>query len=165
MCFKDWASIVEQDYALDYKTNWVLPRADKNIVNYNQLYDTLRSKDLSLMEQDDVKQMFQGKKNFLDGKVDLLTNKIIFNSFPRCGNSFLRKYLELITNVTTTSYMGTKSIELSINGLFGNGTVDDSSWIVKSHWPSWKPPFKTHWGNKQILIVRNPYDVIYSRLN
>jgi len=35
-----------------------------------------------------------GKCVFLDGSVDLTGNKIAFQSFPRSGNTFLRRYIE-----------------------------------------------------------------------
>lgn len=40
---------------------------------------------------------------FLDGKVSLSGDRIHFASFPRSGNSFLRKYVEKITGVYTGS--------------------------------------------------------------
>ena len=49
-------------------------------------------------------------------------------------------------------------------GLSGEGKMDDSVWIVKSHFPEriGSAPFKA---NKCIVIVRNPLDCIYSLFN
>lgn len=46
--------------------------------------------------------MFEGGAKFLDGKKNT-GNKLAFISFPRSGNSFLRKYLESLTGVITGS--------------------------------------------------------------
>jgi len=58
----------------------------------------LKSKDESLWEQS--KWMFDGEFRFLDGE-PLGFNKIAFNTFPRSGNSFLRRLLEQATGITT----------------------------------------------------------------
>lgn len=44
--------------------------------------------------------MFTDETKYLDGEPNL-SNKIAFASFPRSGNTFLRKYCELLTNVGT----------------------------------------------------------------
>ena len=47
--------------------------------------------------------MFDGDCKFLDGKDSLDGNKIYFTSFPRSGNSFLRRLLEEVTGIATGS--------------------------------------------------------------
>ena len=49
-------------------------------------------------------------------------------------------------------------------GLTGEGTLDDTVWIVKTHYPEriGRVPFTT---NKCIVIVRNPLDAIFSLFN
>ena len=50
--------------------------------------------------------MTQGDKcAFLDGKTDMTGFKVAFQSFPRSGNTFLRRYLEQITGVYTGADM------------------------------------------------------------
>jgi len=49
--------------------------------------------------------MIAGSTKFLDSKVDMSGNRIAFASYPRTGNSFLRKILENITGVFTGSDM------------------------------------------------------------
>jgi len=44
--------------------------------------------------------MFKGGFRFLDGSPNK-SNKIAFASFPRSGNTFLRKYTEMLTGVQT----------------------------------------------------------------
>lgn len=79
--------------------------------------------------------MFDGQDRFLDGN-PRPGNKVAFCSFPRSGNSFLRKYLEKLTGVTTGSDNDIRgNICLMMAGLKGEYIVDDSVWIVKSHHP------------------------------
>lgn len=61
------------------------------------------SKDFS--RQEDYEKLVSGECKFLDKKSELLGNKVAFASFPRTGNSFLRKILEQITGVFTGSDM------------------------------------------------------------
>jgi len=86
-----------------------------------------------------------------------------FMTFPRSGNTFLRKYLELITGVVTGSDMPIENpMPLQMAGLLGEGVVDDSCWIVKTHYPipTTEQAFNC---NKIIICVRNPFDIIVSK--
>jgi hypothetical protein len=47
--------------------------------------------------------MIYGEPKFLDGKVSMIGDRVAFASFPRSGNSFLRKMIEQITGVFTGS--------------------------------------------------------------
>jgi hypothetical protein len=60
-------------------------------LNFKQLMNVLKSKDESLWEQS--QWMFDGEFRFLDGE-SLGFNKIAFNTYPRSGNSFLRRLVE-----------------------------------------------------------------------
>ena len=53
--------------------------------------NVLKIKDESLWEQS--QWMFDGEFRFLDGE-SLGFNKIAFNTYPRSGNSFLRRLVE-----------------------------------------------------------------------
>jgi len=57
----------------------------------------LKSKDIALFEQ--AQWMWNGDFKFLDGEP--LPSKIAFNTFPRSGNSFLRRLLEQVTGIST----------------------------------------------------------------
>jgi hypothetical protein len=87
-----------------------------------KLFDTLRSKDLSLLESDDVKWMFDGKLRILDGK-PTDGDFILFNSVPRSGNTFMRRYLELITGIATGGTLPTNWVWLC-QGMIGEGIND-----------------------------------------
>jgi hypothetical protein len=49
--------------------------------------------------------MIAGENKFLDSKVDMTGNRVCFTSFPRTGNTFLRKIIETVTGVFTGSDM------------------------------------------------------------
>jgi hypothetical protein len=49
-------------------------------------------------------------------------------------------------------------------GLVGEGVIDDSVWIVKTHFPE-KIGYKVFNAHKCLLIVRSPIDAISSYFN
>jgi hypothetical protein len=53
----------------------------------------------------EYESLISGKTKFLDSKVNMAGNRVAFASYPRTGNSFLRKILENITGVFTGSDM------------------------------------------------------------
>lgn len=92
--------------------------------------------------------------------------KVFVASMPRSGNSLIRKLFESITGIVTGSNFTNHSImnfSLAFQGFKGEGYIDDSIWMVKSHFPLYLP-FVTypHSGSKSLVIVRNPYDSIVS---
>ena len=60
--------------------------------------DLLKSKDEALWEN--AKWMFDGQFRFLDGEPNK-SQKVAFCSFPRSGNTFLRRYIEMLTGICT----------------------------------------------------------------
>jgi hypothetical protein len=87
-------------------------------------------------------------------------------SFPRSGNSFLRKFLEQITGIYTGSDGNIKmGVMLQHTGLLGeNHFGDDTVWITKAHYPYMQA--HAPWtADKIICIVRNPIDVIPSYMS
>jgi hypothetical protein len=69
-------------------------------VNFKDYLNLLKSKDLSLLEHN--RWIFEGSPKFLDGSVPV-NNKICYSSHPRSGNTFLRKYFESVTGISTGS--------------------------------------------------------------
>lgn len=59
-------------------------------INLRKLNEMLKSKDKGLFA--DSKWIWDGDFKFLDG--EKVSSKIAFNTFPRSGNSFLRRLLE-----------------------------------------------------------------------
>ena len=95
-----------------------------------------------------------------------MANKIAFCSFPRSGNTFLRKYLELLTGVETGADCTLHiNVILQMAGLKGEETVNDTVWVVKSHSPWVWPLAPTFTANKMIVVVRNPLDSCISYLH
>ena len=136
----------------------VCPTGAKTI-NFNKLIEVLKSSDAKLF--DDNKWMFDGDFKFLDGQK--LPSKIAFNTFPRSGNSFLRKYMEQMTGISTgaTVHLHT-STSLQIQGLKGEAIIDDRTWIIKAHHPMDIPLATSFKSDKVVCCIRNPLDVFVS---
>ena len=67
-------------------------------INLRQLMFLLRSKDEALWER--ARWIYDGGFRFLDGEPNK-SQKVAFCSFPRSGNTFMRRYLELLTGIQT----------------------------------------------------------------
>lgn len=138
-------------------------------VEFTELWDILTSSDEQKLK--DNEWIFSDIKNPLFLKrgsaVNVATtgNHVGFLSYPRSGNSFLRKYLSNITGIQTGSDMGMDK-GLHVHQMFaeflGEHIVDDSVWIKKSHDPMLLPGSLVNKVNKVICCVRNPYDVFVS---
>ncbi|EWM25143.1 Sulfotransferase [Nannochloropsis gaditana] len=88
-------------------------------------------------------------------------------SYPRSGNSMLRTLLEEATGIVTGSDTRPDRVlsrSLLKRGLRGEGVVDERAWIVKSHWPE-RHGYRRFPAQRIILLVRNPFDAIYSYFN
>ena len=84
-------------YMLD-KSQHIVAGPQTPTINLAQLTGLFISSDENLWERS--KWMFDGHFRFLDGQ-PIKSNKIAFCSFPRSGNTFLRRYMEMLTGVTT----------------------------------------------------------------
>jgi len=86
-----------------------------------------------------------------------------YDTFARSGNTFLRRFFETITGIETGANMGVVMTSMqSMLGMRGENIVDDTTWIVKSHWPKVLPTDRTFTSNKVICCVRNPLDIFPS---
>lgn len=134
----------------------VVPKPGTPTINLRKLVSMLKSKDAAELES--ARWMFDGEFRFLDGEPNR-SNKVAFCSFPRSGNTFLRKYMELLTGVQTgadnTLHV---NVCLQMQGMKGEDTVDDTCWIIKSHSPWVMPEAPPFTANKMVVIVRNPLD-------
>ena len=136
----------------------------RGTVNLSELKKVLLSKDMALYDQYRKKYLDDKVLRFLTGD-PISGDRTCYLSYMRSGNTFLRKYLELITGVVTGSEMPlSMPMPLNIQGMFGENVADDTVWIVKSHCPMRVDclDFKV---NKFIVCVRNPFDVILSTIN
>ena len=131
-------------------------------VNLAQLTELLKSKDEKAWEKS--KWIFDGNLRFLDGQPNK-SNRIALGSFPRSGNTFLRKYTDLLTGIHTGSDCTLHvNVMLQMAGLPGEMVVDDKCWITKSHSP-WVMEMSERFNcNKVLFITRNPLDAFMSWL-
>lgn len=75
----------------------------------------------------------------------------------------MRKYLELITGITTGSEIEANVWHLP---LIGEHVVDDSVWVIKSHGPIARVfSSKDFHMNKIIVLMRNPFASIISMVH
>lgn len=100
-------------YYLDSRCR-IRPGQDTPTVNLAQLKELLLSKDLS--RDKELEWVSTKNLRFLDG-TDITGEQIVFSSFARSGNSFMRRVIELITGVYTGSDM---NINLTLQVVSGN---------------------------------------------
>ena len=79
-------------------------KSDDHTISHKQMCSLFLSNDLEKYEEFKKKYLESGQLRFLDGE-SLDGFKTGFMTFPRSGNTFLRKYIELITGVATGSDM------------------------------------------------------------
>ncbi len=94
-------------------------------------------------------------------------DKVALASYPRSGNSLLRRHLENMTNIITGSDSDPERFlikALTRMGFQGEGIVDSSVWITKTHFPE-RMGYAKLLCRRAILLVRNPFDCIASYFN
>lgn len=149
-------------YELD-SNSLVQNKTDENIDLSNHVAMLCQN---ATMYDDILKQKpFNRQPRFLSGTHPA---SISYTSYPRSGNTFLRKYLENITGVATGSdqlMKFTLNVALQYSGFKGEGIVKDKVWINKTHFPFRTPMDKEYNSEAVILAVRNPLDVFVSFFN
>jgi hypothetical protein len=144
-------------YTLDEVSQTVIPKPHTKTVNLERLFEVLKSEDPSLLDEFN----FDGEARFLDSSP--LTDKVAFCSFPRSGNSLLRRLLEETTGICTGKHMSIgRTTNLQIQGMKGEAIVDSRVWIVGSHHPFHSPDFVPFSSTKVLCVVRDPLDTFYS---
>ena len=76
--------------------------------------------------------------SFLSHSIDNPSEKVLLTSYPRSGNTLMRRYLETLTRTFTGSDCDLRrplNKQLFEMGLKGEGVLNDSVWIVKTHYP------------------------------
>lgn len=128
-------------------------------LNLDEVLGMLKSKDESLLKKN--QWIFDNEFRFLDGQP--LKTKIAFCTFPRSGNSLMRRLLETATGIATGSAgsLNTGTF-LQFNGLKGQFVADERVWITKAHHPSLQPSTIVFESDKVLCVVRNPLDSIIS---
>ena len=148
----------------------VRPGPDVGTVDFGELWQVLTSSDEELLEslawvfEDQSDSKFLNMSDPPSGQtVESTGNMVAYASYIRCGNSFLRKYLENITGIATGSDMSIEfCVDLQMQQFKGEEITDSSVWIKKTHDPKWNDGNKTHKCNKVLCVARNPYDTITS---
>jgi hypothetical protein len=77
----------------------ILPGVDTPTINFEALVELMLSRDLSRVEE--LQKLGEGDPKFLDSKCSMVGNRIALSSFPRTGNSFLRRFIEQCTGLYT----------------------------------------------------------------
>ena len=90
-----WAELYQARYILDPQMR-IRAAHGTPTVSIAQLKQMFLSKDPKDLEK--MKWVFDNEPKFFDGK-PYKGEKVAFGSFPRSGNTFLRKYFELITGI------------------------------------------------------------------
>jgi len=134
-------------------------------VDFGKLWEMLTSDDSKLLEEWQF-----GDAEFFDIKShntpETMFEMVSYSSYPRCGNSFLRKYLQNITGIATGSDMSLEfAVDLQLGDFKGEEITDCSVWVKKSHDPKPNLGNKVHKANKILCCVRNPYDCITSLMH
>ena len=152
---------IYKGYRLNSKMR-IEPLKDTPVIDLEHLLNVFKSKDEN--EWKKMKWAFDGTLRFLNGK-KIESNKIALGSFPRSGNTFMRKYFDLLTGIHSgadnTMHI---NVMLQMIGMAGEDTVDDKCWIIKTHSPWCMPEAPIFSFNKLIVIVRNPLDTFVSWL-
>ena len=95
----NYSEIIRKNIGIGYKIgiDGTVEVTSARKINFKNLTDLLKSKNKTLFEQ--AQWIWDGDFKFLDGEP--LPSKIAFNTFPRSGNTFLRKLIEQITGIST----------------------------------------------------------------
>lgn len=92
-------------------------------------------------------------------------DQIIYASYLRSGNTFLRNFLESITGIVTGSTQpNTDSLNFALlaSGLKGEGHIGKDTLFVKTHYPLISPTVGSLTVKKAVVCVRNPIDTLAS---
>ena len=117
------------------KSGHILPSDDIKI-NLDELFEFFRSKDLSRYEAEKDK-FFGATSRYTTGNA-VEQMRLLFATYPRSGNSMMRKYFENITGTVTGTDNDVNHppiIALQYSGFKGEGIKDNSIWITKTHFP------------------------------
>lgn len=154
MLFSERFSKLYPGYMLDSQM-LIRPKPHTPTLNLQKALDSLRSTDTEVYLPD-----VSSDALFLDGS-PILADRIGLVSFPRCGNTLVRKYVQKLTGVETGSDNWLHwNVCLQMQGFKGEYISDDSVFCIKSHFPWAMPPSVKV--NKMVVVVRNPLDAIIS---
>ena len=138
----------------------IIENVSARVLNLDQLLSLLKSKDLGFYEQNKT-ELFCGQPLHTSGTA-IEQQSIVYTTFPRSGNTMLRKYLETITGVATGSDCNIKfgaSMALQFCDFKAEGICDERVWIKKSHYPLFAPFTPAFQADYALICTRNPLDI------
>jgi hypothetical protein len=94
-------------------------------------------------------------------------DKVALASYPRSGNSLLRRLLEALTGTSTGSDARPERPlvqQLVRMGFAGEGVMDGRVWLVKTHYPERAGRAKCQ-VSRAVVLVRNPFDALASNFH
>jgi Sulfotransferase domain len=166
-----------KDQYPEYSVNskWLIVNDTDIEVDYEHMRTTMLSKVADLQRGGDMELINtlykSGKKRLLrttnpDGsRKAVKAPRVTYTSYPRSGNTMVRKYFESITGLATGSDQVMKfnlNVALQYTGFMAEGITDDRIWMQKTHFPT-KFPYQNAFGTQVLLCcVRNPLDVFVS---
>ena len=135
------------------------------IINQKERFKTWEEQVKFLKSNNNKDSSDQQETTFLENTEANLT--IVLSSYPRSGNTLVRSHLEKLTGIYTGSDCDLKrnlNRQLFEMGLKGEGTIDKSVLVVKTHFPE-RLGLGEFTSSKVIVIVRNPLDCLASLFN
>ena len=142
-----------------------MPNDQAERVNLKSYFDVLRSSNPDDIEK--IRWVFEGDHHSLDTD-NIDGNYFGLFSYPRCGSTFTRRYIEAVTGIYTGATLANEDIggmELKLSGFIGEErTNGDGVFAIKSHFPMYVQNIPLV-ANKAIVIVRNPFDTVWSLFN
>ena len=144
-------------YKLDTKTLYIVPDTDHR-VNLDEFFALMRSKDIAAYERD--KDKFFGPSGRFTTENAIEQMSVLYATFPRSGNSMMRKYFENVCGLATGSDLQLKhGLNTALQHCVskGEGQMGPATWIKKTHYPFVMPFQKKH--EHDIVIICARYEV------
>lgn len=101
---------------------------------------------------------------YTDGKSSEQAS-VVLVTYPRAGNTLMRKQFENLSGVATGSDVVMKfqpNMALQFMGFKAEGITDDRVWIKKSHYPFTTPFQPGFQGDYGLVCIRNPLNCVPS---
>jgi hypothetical protein len=128
-------------------------------VDLDELLGLFRSNDIA--RYNEVKDHFFGAQARYTNQKAVEQMSVMYATYPRSGNSLMRKYFENLTGIATGSDMVMKhspNVALQFCGFKGEGLMDNRAWIKKSHYPIKFHFMKGFESEIAVICTRNPLD-------
>lgn len=139
------------------KGEFIVPVSD-HLVHMDDLLGLLRSKDIERYQS--MKEHFFGSQARYTTGNSQEQMQVVYATYPRSGNSLMRKIFENTTGTATGSdqvLKHTPNVALQFCGFKAEGIVDNRMWINKTHFP-FVLPFQKNW-ESDIAVVCTRYQL------